>query len=116
MKRVSVAAMLFLAWHTTSAWADEVSRYVVPSGFKLVERHDSDSESPGHFARFSGRITLTGLIAVEYERDPAARDGKSGDSPSLYFLPDAWSISRLPRAVGSFYAKDPDVIELASDQ
>lgn len=66
---------------------------------RLVEK--SDSYVTGSLARWQGRITLTGLLVVEFDRVP---DGETRREEEIdidgvaHFEPDARSLARLPAA------------------
>ncbi|WP_431286193.1 hypothetical protein [Roseateles chitinivorans] len=77
---------------------------------RLVER--SDSYVTGSQARWQGRISLTGVLVVEFDRDPEGEER----APELvdvngvaHFEPDARSLARLP-AAKNYYPLVPKIL------
>lgn len=110
MKRFWLASSLLALAPTFAVQPVNLSEYSVPlSGLRLAER--SDGGNKGHFATFKGRITLTGTLAIAFDRSPEMTDAQDTEG-AAYFLPDKSSRSSLPHAVGNFYPREVDKIEL----
>jgi len=79
------------------------------SSLRLVSR--SDGGKDGYFARFVGKVRLTGTLVVEFDRLPDMPEDRDTEGEA-FFLPDQPSRDRLPAAVGSFYPRAVNSISL----
>jgi hypothetical protein len=96
-------AALVLALALSPALADEhppVTKFSKASKeLKLVER--SDSYEKGSFARWKGRLTLTGKLILEFDRAPPEEPEHQNAGVAI-FEPDAASRKKLPAATNYY--------------
>ncbi len=112
MKRFLLLIGIVLIAPTFAADSDKRSEYRTPQlGWRLIAR--SDGGRNGSFAKFKGRVTLSGVLAIGFDRSP---EGKSTDEQDTegdaVFFPDEQSRSKLPYAVGNYYPGEVEKIFL----
>ena len=71
----------------------------------------SDGGEEGHFAKFAGKVRLTGTLVVEFDRLPNQTEERDTEGQA-FFIPDDPSRRKLPAAIGSFYPRPVDSISL----
>ncbi len=97
----AIVAALATAGAAVAADSPPVTRFSPPDpALRLVER--SDSYDKGSFAKWSGTLTLTGKLVVEFDRGPP-EDPEADTAGVAVFEPDAKSRARLP-AAQNYYA------------